>query len=268
LRHGSFARLIILNDLLRRLIVPNAPARTGAPGTDSYAIAGNDLGIYCVPLKAAHRPACQAILHGQIWEERTIDFIREHANGDIVHGGAFFGDMLPAFSRAFDQVWAFEPNPDSFKCARVTLRLNDISNVTLVDAAMGARPGSASLTTEWDGIYLGGGSFIREGAGDIAIVPIDDAVPADRRVGVIHLDVEGYEGKALAGALKTIERWRPLLILETVPHDSSAMQSIVALGYEPGPKVDENFVYGPKARNARGPAARRSSRNPKSLASA
>jgi FkbM family methyltransferase len=233
----------VLRDRLRRLISPNAPARASGPGTDSYGIAGNDLGLYCIPLKAAHRPACRAILNGRVWEKQTVDYIREHASGDIVHGGAFFGDMLPAFSRAFDHVWAFEPNPDSFKCAQITLRLNDISNVTLVNAGMGARPGSGSLTTEKDGKYLGGESFIAEGPGDVAIVPIDDAVPADCRVGVIHLDVEGYEAEALAGALETIERWRPLLVLETVPEDSLAMQSIFALGYDAGPRVDDNFVY-------------------------
>ena len=226
-----------------RLVSPNLPARTKAPDTDSYAIAGNDLGLYCVPLKAAHRPACRSILRGQIWEAETIAFIREHASGDIVHGGTFFGDMLPAFSRAFDRVWAFEPNADSFKCARITLRLNDISNVTLVNAGMGAREHRAALTTEQNGQYLGGGSFIREELGDIPIVRIDDTVPGDRPIGVIHLDVEGYEAEALAGALETIERWRPLILLETIPWESAAMQSLVELGYSGCAKVNENFVY-------------------------
>ncbi len=169
----------------------------------------------------------------------------KNASGDIIHGGTFFGDMLPAFSRAFDQVWAFEPNADSFKCAEITLRLNDISNVTLVNAGMGAREHRAALTTEQNGQYLGGGSFISEEPGDVRIVRIDDSVPADRPIGVIHLDVEGYEGEALAGALETIRRWRPLILLETIPRNSAAMRVVSALGYLGCEKVDENFVFRP-----------------------
>jgi hypothetical protein len=36
-------------------------------------------------------------------------------------------------------------------------------------------------------------------------------------ISIIHLDLEGFEEYALLGARKTIERYRPLLILETVP---------------------------------------------------
>lgn len=243
-----------MRSILRRMLAPNLPARTSAPGTDSYAIAGNEFGLYCVPLKAAHRPACHTVLNGRIWEAQTINFIRGHAAGDIVHGGTFFGDMLPAFARAFDHVWAFEPNADSFKCAEVTLRLNDIPNVTLANAGMGAHPHCGSLTTDRDGEYLGGASFISEEPGNVTIVRIDDSVPAERRVGVIHLDVEGYEGEALAGALKTIERWLPLILLETIPEDGAAMQFLAALGYAAGPKVDANFTYCPRALTRRPPA--------------
>jgi hypothetical protein len=43
-------------------------------------------------------------------------------------------------------------------------------------------------------------------------MPYDQA-----NISIIHLDLEGFEEYALRGARKTIERYRPLLILETVP---------------------------------------------------
>ena len=49
------------------------------------------------------------------------------------------------------------------------------------------------------------------------LVTVDEAVPTDRHVGVLELDVEGHEQQALAGAMRTIERCRPLLILEDLP---------------------------------------------------
>ena len=198
--------------LLNRLRLLDQP-RLRAP----YVIAANAHGTYCLPRKALHRPACQAILRGRVWEADTIRFLVEEANGDIVHAGTFFGDFLPALSRAYERVWAFEPNPDSFKCAEITVRLNDLPNVGLRNSGLGRAEGVASMTTERDGIYLGGGSFIVDRPGGIRMEAIDAIVPSDRHVGVIHLDVEGYEGAALEGARETIGRCRPILVLETVP---------------------------------------------------
>src|SRR5689334_8014173 len=101
-----------------------------------YVIAANDLGIFCIQRNALHRPACQAVMRGQVWEAETLQFLVDNAAGDIAHGGTFFGDFLPSLSRAYDRVWAFEPNPASFKCAEVTVRLNDLENVELRNSGL------------------------------------------------------------------------------------------------------------------------------------
>lgn len=42
-------------------------------------------------------------------------------------------------------------------------------------------------------------------------------MPADRRIAVVHLDVEGHECEALAGGTAMIRRCRPTLVVETKP---------------------------------------------------
>lgn len=219
--------------LWRQLRLRRTPACAGP-----YLIAANELGVYCLPRKALHRSACQAILRGRIWEAETVKFICENAAGDIIHGGTFFGDFLPALSQAYEHVWAFEPNPDSFKCAEVTIRLNDLPNVTLRNSGMGAAIGTASMCTERDGLYLGGGSFIVEGPGETRIETIDSLIPPDRHIGMIHMDVEGYEGPALEGAAETIRRCAPIIVLETVP---GAIE-----GYEQSRTLNANHVFVPR----------------------
>ncbi|MCA9570942.1 MAG: FkbM family methyltransferase, partial [Myxococcales bacterium] len=49
---------------------------------------------------------------------------------------------------------------------------------------------------------------------DIHVVRVDDVVPRDRHVSILQLDVEGHEYPALLGAMETIARCRPLIILE------------------------------------------------------
>ncbi len=216
----------------------------------------NAHGAYCVPLASSHRPAARRILSGGVWEAETLDLLRREAReGDVVHAGTYFGDFLPALSRAARPehvVWAFEPSRENFRCAQITLLLNDISNVRLLNAALGDREGTEWLVTESDdGRALGGGSFLA-GAGiegkrgrpteRVRTVRIDDVVEPDRRISAIQLDVEGTEEAALAGAMETVRRWRPLLVLETLPGREWLESHLVALGYREVKQVDGNHV--------------------------
>ena len=64
-------------------------------------IAENAHGFYCVPRAAVQRPAARKIINGEVWEPETIDFVVRHCvDRSVVHAGAFFGDFLPAVSRA------------------------------------------------------------------------------------------------------------------------------------------------------------------------
>jgi hypothetical protein len=67
----------------------------------------------------------------------------------------------------------------------------------------------------------------------VVTVTIDDLVPADCTVSIIQLDVEGHERQALAGALQTIRRCLPILILEKLPDPAWLADSILSLGYHP-----------------------------------
>ncbi len=209
----------------------------------------NRFGAYCVPDSCRHRPAAQRIMAGQVWEQETLAFIREaYSGGDIVHAGTFFGDFLPALSRtaAGGKVWAFEPNPESYRCASITALLNGLDNVVLTCAALGeAMAVESFVTRDAEGRALGGASHVAM-AGETSdaetrTVAIDAVVPADRRVGVIQLDVEGYEQQALAGALRTIARDRPAIILETPPHEWVSAH-LAPLGYRAEGTVNHNTI--------------------------
>ena len=218
-------------------------------------IAANRYGRYCVPASSQHRPAARAILGGDIWEPGTIDFLASHCgDGDIVHAGTYFGDFLPALAVAVApaaRIWAFEPCGENFRCAQITLELNGIHNVSLAHAALGAGAGTALLYTGPTGkLPLGGMSTIRSAREpgkdyeEVPLVAIDSAIPQDRYVSIIQLDVEHYEEQALAGALSTIRRCLPLLVLERLPVNRTWFrENVVALGYRKTGRVDMNWAF-------------------------
>ena len=65
--------------------------------------------------------------------------------GDLVHAGTYFGDFIPALSRVCApdaKVWAFEPNPENYRCALITTTLNNLHNVEIKNAGLGSQEGS------------------------------------------------------------------------------------------------------------------------------
>lgn len=220
----------------------------------------NKYGGYCVPERSRHRPAAQKILSNDVYEPRTIEFITSNCgNGDIVHAGTYFGDFLPALSKgcaANSIVWAFEPNSENYRCADITLQINDVKNVVLTNAGVGSKRERLPMkTADRGGCALGGASHIvardsgaLHGTETIQVVTIDDTIEPNRTVSIIQLDVEGHEKQALIGALETIRRCLPIIILETLPGSTLVTsdwfrENVLSLGYRMANAIQGNTVF-------------------------
>jgi len=246
---------------LRKLWKRRSPTMFGVrscpEGSLKACFGYNQYGAFCIPLSSYHRPAAQKILYGDIHEPLTIDFIMRHMDsGDVIHAGAFFGDFLPALSRACKagaKIWGFEPNPESHRCAEITLALNGVTNVRLVNAGLGNIGGGVETlfkVKKGDGEALGGGSYFvpdtavdEDGVIPTKIVKIDEIYPTDRDVSVLHLDVEGFEQEALSGGLATIQRCKPVIILENLPTDAFLESSLHRIGYCVVGRVHGNTIF-------------------------
>jgi FkbM family methyltransferase len=215
----------------------------------------NEYGGYCVPLSSHHRPATQTILSGEVWEPDTINYIAKNCgSGDIIHAGTYFGDFIPALSQACApdaKLWAFEPNRENYRCAVITILLNDLGNVQIANAGLGAQKTSTPMRiADTTGKALGGASHFtaesihrsKEQFMTVDMVTIDESVPTDRHISILQLDVEEYEQQALCGAVKTIERCKPILILETLPPKEWLSEHILNRGYQIIGKVHANTI--------------------------
>lgn len=215
-------------------------------------IGRNKFGLYHIPAGVETRPAAKAVLSGRVFEPDTIDFMRANCgDGDIIHAGAFFGDFLPGLSGGLAQdakIWAFEPNPGSYAAAEQTVTLNGLANVELQNAALSDRNGEVLFQTHrTDGSPMGGVSRVVErdekGVSNIRSVMLDYAVPIDRTVSILQLDVEGHEKNALLGAYHIINIWKPILILEYFAETRWISRTFRNLKYKAIGKVHGNHVY-------------------------
>lgn len=170
-----------------------------------------------LPRYATSRGAVRKIINAETHEPEThalVKYCMESRPGDLIHAGAFFGDMLPSFSRSCPgTVYAFEPVLENFVLCKLCLERNSAENVVMFNAALSSTTGSGRVRTLNDEQrHWGGGSRMSHSGQLTSVLKIDDLGATN--VSVIHLDVERHELEALKGAEKVLTEQNPILLLE------------------------------------------------------
>ena len=126
----------------------------------------------------------------------------------LIQAGGNAGFYVKKYADIFDKVYTFEPEPLSFYC----LNLNVTSpNVFKFQACLGESHECVNLFNACDTPLGHGGSHVT-GVGATPTFMIDDLNL--QICDLIHLDIEGYEKKALLGGIQTIKRCKPVIALE------------------------------------------------------
>src|SRR6185503_6829143 len=149
-----------------------------------------------------------------VWEPQTTRLLTALAaeTSNVIVGGAYIGDHVLFLARAVGDgvVHAFEPMQRPFDRLLHNLKVNNIQNVVANRMGLWDR-GRVTLTVEG---HLGLASSKEEdnsGGERIESISIDEYVESRQiaPVGLIMLDTEGGEEKALTGASETIARHAP-----------------------------------------------------------
>lgn len=189
----------------------------------------NKYGIYVIPDEISYTYTAQTIINGDVHEPTTIEFIQS-IGGNVILGGAGFGDFLPAL-KSCNRLFAFEPNPLMHRCALETTVLNKLTNVSLYKSALGERNCRSSLKhIDEEGLEMGPRSEIGQGI-RIDMIKLDGFLV--EKIDLIHLDLEGYEFEALKGAKELIERDKPIIILEIDARAVDYNNFMKSINYEP-----------------------------------
>lgn len=153
--------------------------------------------------------------------------------------GANHGDYTSRLLRAGALVVAVEPNPRMVAVLRhrfaAAVRRG---RLTIEACALAERPGSATLHIPRGGAALGSLRRLSDGEEETIEVPCRtlDAL-AGGAADFVKIDVEGFEGEVVAGAVETLRRDRPALLIEAEErHRKGALAGLRAmlepLGYE------------------------------------
>jgi FkbM family methyltransferase len=135
----------------------------------------------------------------------SLDWTLKHCGGrrTAVQAGGNIGIWPRRMAEAgFRRVLTFEPDVFSRKC----LERNVSARVEVYPYALGAAAGECDIHHRSLGSHR-----VVEGSG-VNMVPLDSFRLED--VDLLQLDIEGYEWHALAGAVDTLTRCRPMVHIE------------------------------------------------------
>jgi len=165
------------------------------------------------------------------------------ADGVVLDVGAHAGQYAKLFARLarHGQVYAIEPQSYARRILRTAIRLNRLRNVEILPLALGAAPGTATLTipVKASGSYGFGlahlGPHTRAGSAETETIRITtiDALVAKlglTRLDFIKADIEGWEQAMVEGGRATLARFKPALLIElNEAHLRRAGGSVAAL---------------------------------------
>lgn len=130
---------------------------------------------------------------------------------DAIDGGAYTGGSAMVFCKeySFGKIYSFEPEKQIYAGLEKNIEKYRMKNVVAVNKGIGSKEGTATMK------YHDLSSRIHpEGGEEITITTVDDFVRSENaNVGLIKFDIEGSEFSGLRGALDTIRRFKPVLLI-------------------------------------------------------
>lgn len=155
----------------------------------------------------------------------------------VVQAGGNCGMYARFYGNYFENVYTFEPCPKNFAC----LDMNCVgSKYHKYMGGLGNTTNNLSITnTNTNNV---GRHKIRDEEGDVKMYRIDNLNL--QQCDLIHLDVEGYEEKVINGALETIKKFKPVVIVER-GHGQRVLEK--QLGYSMYKRLRMDSVFIPKS---------------------
>jgi FkbM family methyltransferase len=159
-----------------------------------------------------------------------------------IQAGGHCGVYPRVISSVFETVYTFEPDGYSFHCLVNNCQFD---NIKKFNCALGGENemiyqqyrGQHNMGVNYYGRPIEGIEPIMQvrdvdHADEVALVNIPQVRIDDlglEHCDLIHLDVEGYEGHVIDGAMKTIEKFKPVIFCESIPVEQE--EYLKSLGY-------------------------------------
>ena len=177
-------------------------------------------------LKFSNKSQIEEVLLERVYTSYR-DFIPTQED-TVVDVGAQYGDyaILCAGYYKVKKVYCFEPLKLNFKEIEKNIKLNKLKNISAYNVALGSENKMIKITYNGDMAGIGGGRTQKTYLKTLDSYRLKPTI--------LKIDVEGFEMDVLRGAIKTISKSHPKIIIET--HTSKLRKEVLSflgsIGYK------------------------------------
>jgi len=163
-----------------------------------------------------------------------------------VQAGGACGVWPLRYAQLFETVHTFEPMALNRQCLNVNVKGYD--NIIVHPFGLSDKNESGDMVFDRSEHNNYGAVYFKPGSGDVKTMTID-SLELDV-CDLIQLDIEGYELEALQGAVETIVKCKPVVVLEEKPlpqlsRDHKAPRYYLeSLGYKEIDRVHKDVIFG------------------------
>jgi len=201
---------------------------------------------------AAHEVINKRIARKMPWElpialllmELAVRCYPDNVMADI---GANIGTLTIPLARHFKgQVICFEPLPQNYDKLTAHIELNKLNNVTAYNQACSRKMGSGRMMRILDD-NLGMAQLDTSTSGETEIVTLDNVI-AGQTLALIKIDVEGHEIDVLSGAMDSILRDKPVIIVEVWGNEDNPLHAFLSpWGYKGMKVFRSDWIFYPSS---------------------
>lgn len=156
------------------------------------------------------------LIKGQEWEPHLIKFLKNNSqkNLNFLDIGSNYGWHSIISSKLFKKVFSFEPQILLHNLQKESITENKIENIELYNFGLSNLNEEKTMNViNYNKDWINAGDLsIGNGGEKIVVKRLDDLNISD--VGILKLDVQGYEKFVLEGGTETIKKFNPICIVE------------------------------------------------------
>lgn len=205
------------------------------------------------------------IKNNQIWENHMQDIFKKYVNKDsiVIECGCHIGTHTLPLASLCKKLYGFEPMPDTYNILNQNIKLNNVNNCIIYKKGVADKEGVTQYC--WIPENNPGGSGLNNNPmGKPNWIPYTnknievelttiDLLELDN-LDLIKIDVEGYETLVINGAINTIKKCRPVIIMEVwkthngdfdINYTKTLFKNILELGYNVSQLSGPDFLFLP-----------------------
>lgn len=168
-------------------------------------------------------------------------------NRAVLDIGANIGNHSVYFAKecGAGKVISFEPVEETFCILKRNIEINGLEKVIIPHNYGIGESHSRASVNGYDITNIGATSLKETSGGEIEIYSIDE-LNINEDIALIKIDTEGFEEKVIKGALKTIKKHMPIIMLEAwsgANTSGNIMNALEALGYQFCQVSEADYIF-------------------------